>query len=63
LIPAAAPAQGKPQLAAWNIGTTGSITLRASKSKHRGCRPVIAWQHGRAVLESTPLGLPVVPLV
>ena len=42
LTPAAAPHHGKPQLAAWNIGTTGSMTLRASKSNIAGCTPVIA---------------------
>ena len=36
LIPAIPPAKGSPQLAAWNIGTTGSITEEASKLKAGG---------------------------
>src|SRR3546814_16999794 len=34
--PATAPANGRPQAAAWNIGTTGSTTDRMSRSNTDG---------------------------
>ena len=41
--PAAALANGIPQAAAWNIGTTGSATAVASRSNTAGCNSAIAW--------------------
>ena len=43
LTPAIAPANGRPQLAAWNIGTTGSMTEEASKLNAAGWIAAIAW--------------------
>src|SRR5689334_8085253 len=63
LTPGIVPAHGRPQLAAWNIGTIGSITERLSKSNRFGCTPAIAWSTVERCSYSTPLGLPVVPLV
>ena len=40
--PAAAPAKGRPQLAAWNIGTMGSSTAAQDRSKMLGAISAMA---------------------
>ena len=41
--PAAAPAKGSPQAAAWNIGTIGRTTARVSRSNTAGWISASAW--------------------
>ena len=63
LAPTSGTEYGKPQALTWNIGTTGSTESLADRLSASGkaiakvCSTVLRW------LYSTPLGLPVVPLV
>ena len=61
--PAIAPAKGRPQQAAWNIGTTGSTTAAEDRSNTAGATSAMAWRTVERCSYSTPLGWPVVPLV
>ena len=61
--PEATPAWARPQALAWNIGTTGRIRsdsripTESANMAAMVCKTVLRW------LYTTPLGLPVVPLV
>ncbi len=63
LIPAAAPANGRPQAAAWNIGTTGKATDCGESENTAGCISASAWITVERCSYNTPLGFPVVPEV
>ena len=63
LAPQATPAWARPQALAWNMGTTGRIVSRSLAPRLSAiiapavCSHVERWEY------TTPLGLPVVPLV
>ena len=52
-----------PQALTWNIGTTGRMQSRADRASESGSAPAQACSSVERWLYSTPLGLPVVPLV
>jgi len=54
---------GQTPAGTWNIGTIGSMTVRQSTPNSGGVMPIMAWSTVDRRPESTPLGLPVVPLV
>ena len=63
VAPVATAAWARPQALAWNIGTTGRMTSLSRAPRLSAviapivCRNVDRWVY------TTPLGLPVVPLV
>jgi len=63
LAPTSAADHGKLQLLAWNIGTTGRTTERASRSRPCGITAAKVCSRFDRCSNSTPLGSPVVPLV
>lgn len=63
LEPVSAAANGVPQAAAWNSGTTGSSTEADDMPSTAGATTIIAWSIVERCSYSTPLGSPVVPLV
>ena len=52
-----APAKGRPQAAAWNIGTMGKATGRGERSKQEGAISAMAWMTERAMLVEHALGI------
>ncbi len=64
LAPTIAVANGMPHALAWNIGTTGSTQSRWDRPRPSAVIPtVIECSTVERCEYTTPLGLPVVPLV
>ena len=61
--PAAGAACAMPQALAWNIGTTGIATSRTREAERVGRVHAIVCSTVERCEYTTPLGLPVVPLV
>ena len=61
--PASIAAYGRPQALTWNIGTMGITTSRSLMASASAPSTIIVCSTIERWLESTPLGLPVVPEV
>ena len=61
--PAAGAACAMPQALAWNIGTTGIATSRTERPNALGAFTAMVCSTVERCEYTTPLGLPVVPLV
>ncbi len=61
--PHSAAANGSPQALTWNIGTTTSTRSRRERPRLSAISEAVACRQIERCEYSTPLGLPVVPLV